>query len=203
MSQTRPRRTAAAIVAVYVALAILGAVPASAHEGEGVLELEAQADAPGPSVPYVVRLTWADDGHPAIDATVTATAIDPSGTPQTPVPMQQQGDDGRYSATVAFPDGGAWTVRFTSVTPAATLEVEQDVSDPPPSTAASSTSSGMTSTTQESAGAGSSDGERASPPDGSEDDDGGIAGLLAALLLVLIVAGGLFGAIRARSSRST
>ena len=203
MNQARSRRSAAAIVAVCVALAILGAVPAYAHEGEGVLELEPQADAPGLSVPYVVRLTWADDGHPAIDATVTATAIDPSGTPQTPVPMQQQGDDGRYSATVAFPDGGAWTVRFTSVTPAATLEVEQDVSGQPPSTATSSTSSSTTSTTQVSTGAGSSDDERASPPDASEDDDGGIAGLLAALLLALIVAGGLFGAVRARRGRST
>lgn len=201
MNPTRFRRLTAAVVAVCAALVTVGAVPAHAHEGEGVLALESALDAAGLSVPYVVRLTWGNDRDPAVDATVTATPIDPSGTPQTPVPLEQQDDDGRYAGTITFPASGSWTVRFTSVTPAATLEVVQEVSGPPLSTATSTTSS-TTSTTEPPAGAGSSDDDRASRADKSEDDDSGIAGLLAAALLAVIVGGAVFGAARARRSRS-
>ena len=107
-SMKRPpfRCAAAALIVFCAALAALGTPSADAHEGEGIFELQAQGSADSLTVPYVVRLTWANDGHPAFDATVTATPIDPGGTPQTPVPMQFEGDDGRYSGTITYPSAG-------------------------------------------------------------------------------------------------
>ena len=198
---TRPLRLrATGVILLCAALATtLGAPSASAHEGEGILELDAQPAAPGRSVPYVVRLTWADDGHPAVDATVTATAVDPSGTPQTPVLLEEQGDNGRYAGTVTFPSGGAWTVRFTAVTPSATLEVIQEVAEPAPSTPASD----VTTTTDTSSAETSRGAEAVDAADASdvEESSGGVAGLLAAGFLFVIVAGAIFGFVRAQRDR--
>ena len=199
MTRLLPLRAAATILLCAAFATTLGVPSASAHEGQGILEIDAQPAAPGLSVPYVVRLTWADDGHPAVDATVTATAIDPSGSPQTPVILQQQGDDGRYAGTVTFPSVGAWTVRFTAVTPSATLEVIQEVAEPPPSTP----TSGVTTTTDTGSSATSTSAEAVDAVDASdvEESSGGIAGLLAAGFLAVIVAGAVFGFVRARRGR--
>ena len=194
MNQSLPRPAAGALTLICVALAMLVAPIAYAHEGEGTLVVEAQGDTGELTMSYVVGLTWANDGHPAADATVTATIIDPSGAPQTPVPMQSQGDDGRYSGTVTFPTEGTWTVRFTAVTPAATLEIVEEVTAP--------STSDTTTTTQASNGSATSETEPASPAETEDDDDGGVAGLLAAAFLALIVGGGVVGAIRARRPRS-
>jgi hypothetical protein len=199
MTRLLPLRAAAVVLLCAALATALGAPSASAHEGEGILEFDAQPAAPGLSFPYVVRLTWADDGHPAVDATVTATAFDPSGAPQTPVLLEEQGDDGRYAGTVTFPSSGAWTVRFTAVTPSATLEVTQEVAEPPPST----TTSGVTTTTNTNPEA-STGAEALDAADASDVDEssGGIAGLLAAGFLAVIVAGGILGFVRARQGRA-
>ena len=195
MNQTLPRPAAAtALTLICAALAMLVAPTAYAHEGEGTLVVEAQGDTGSFTMSYVVRLTWANDGHSAADATITATVIDPSGAPQTPSPMQSQGYDGRYSGTVTFPTEGTWTVRFTAVTPAATLEIVEEVTAPP--------TSDTTTTTQVSNDIATSETEPASPAETPDDDDGGVAGLLAATFLALVVGGGVVGAVRARRARS-
>ena len=165
-------------------LAGLGLGVASAHEGDGVLVVESQGPANGMSVPYVVRLTWEDDGHAAVDATVTATAIAADGTPQTPVPLEPVDQEGLYVATLTYPAAGSWTVRFTSVTPAATTEVAEEVAEPTTTTADSTTSTttGTTRTTDQVSG------------EGSPDDEGvGVGGVLAAAFLVVVVVACVIG----------
>ena len=81
----------------------------------------------GQSIHYIVRVTWENDGHPAADATVTATAVAPDGTQLTPVPLAPADDDGRYAGPVEYPAPGAWTVRITSIEPTGTIEQPQEV----------------------------------------------------------------------------
>lgn len=125
------------LVALAAALLAVGAwaSPAAAHDGEAVVAVE-QVHPEGLSVHYVVLVTWADDGHPATDATVTATAVSPDGTQLTPVTLSAVDAEGRYSGVVEFPSPGAWTLRVTSIEPTGAAEQAQDVAavapTPPP-----------------------------------------------------------------------
>jgi hypothetical protein len=103
---------------------------AAAHEGDGRLEVVQASPGDGTTVDYQVRLTYVADGHGAPDATVTAVAEQPAATATVPVQLQPGAEEGLYAGTVTFPSPGDWTVRFTSVTPAATLEQAQAVSAP-------------------------------------------------------------------------
>jgi hypothetical protein len=186
---TRHLLRAGLALATLLAVVTTGAAPALAHAGDGIFELESR-ELDDTSATYVVRLTWEDDGHAAVDATVTATAIAPDGTQQTPVPMDEVGD-GRYGATVRFPEAGTWTVRFTSVSPPGTLEVEEEVAAPATTTSTTST----TSTTEP---------EQVVAPATTlpdEDDGGGTSGWLAIAFVALLVVAGAVAAARARRSR--
>lgn len=156
------------LVAFAITMAIaLPATGASADEGPGTFALET-AEPLTTSVRYVVRLTFTGDGHPARDATVTATAIDSDGTARTPVAMPPVDRDGRYEATVTFPAPGEWTVRFTAVLPPATMEQPQTITAPPSSTPESTTTtpiSDATETTNEPE-------STAEETSGSSDDEG-------------------------------
>ncbi|HAS11248.1 MAG TPA: hypothetical protein DCS55_12150 [Acidimicrobiaceae bacterium] len=187
------------LVMACAALLALGSPTASAHEGEGIFELQAQEPADAATVSYAVRLTWANDGHPAFDATVTATPIDPSGTPATPVPMQFEGDDGRYSGTITYPSSGTWTVRFTSVSPSSTMEIVEEVAAPAPSATTSSTPS--TTTTTAPADVDDVQPERAAPVT-DDDGGGGMVGLLLAASLAIVAVGAVV-ALRTRRSRAS
>lgn len=200
MNPSPIRCAAAALVVFCTALAALGTPAAYAHEGEGILKMESQGEAESATVPYAVRLTWANDGHPAVDATVTATPIDPSGSPQTPVPMQFEGQDGRYTGTVTFPTDGTWTVRFTSVIPGATMEILQEVAAPPPSTP--TPSSTTTTAAEEPPGPDAPDTEEASAVGEPADDEDGVNGLILGAFLAVILAVGVALVMRARKSRS-
>jgi len=192
------RRAAAALVIACAALLALDSPTAYAHQGEGIIELQAQEPADASTVSYVVRLTWANDGHPAFDATVTATPIDPSGAPGTPVPMQFEGDDGRYSGTITYPSSGTWTVRFTSVSPSSTMEIVEEVAAPAPSATTSSTPSSTTTTAP--ADVDDVQPQRAAV-DTAEDGGGGPWLLLAAALTVVAVVAVI--ALRTRRSRAS
>lgn len=120
---TRPR-SFFTLLSLLALVLVAAAIPASAHEGEGEFAVEAR-EPRGPGFRYVVRLTWTNDGHAALDSTVTATAIAADGTPQTPVTLEPLDQDGRYAAVVPSPAGGPYTVRFTAVTPEATAELAQ------------------------------------------------------------------------------
>ena len=95
----------------------VGAVESgAAHEGVGVLVVEARQPVSTLEVAYVVRLSWSGDGHPANGAAVTAQVVGVEGV-LPPATLLPQDDDGRYAGTLAFPGPGVWTVRFTSIGP--------------------------------------------------------------------------------------
>jgi hypothetical protein len=191
MTLHRPRLLALAVGLTLVTIA--GGSPAAAHEGEGVLVVEsATPTATGRA--YVVRLTWEDDGHAALDATITATPIDPAGAPGTPVPMAPVDEDGRYQAEVAMPVSGQWTVRFTSVTPESLVEVQESVAPvattttaPPAATTTAPPSTSATTITP---------GTATAPGDGGNDDDGGAGWLIAAAVAAAALAAGAFALMR-------
>lgn len=161
-------------VAVLAALAWLPG-PAAAHEGAGGLALEQATPVADNQIRYVVRLTSINDGHGAVNATVTATIVAAGGAAQTPVPLTAVDEDGRYAATLTFPGPGAWTVRFTAVKPPAVLEQAATIA--PPTT----TSTAVPTTTTTSPGSGDDPGQEL-PGGGSGGSGKGplVAGLLAA-----------------------
>lgn len=126
------RLLAALLGLVTAALLALGVAPrpAAAHDGDAVLVVEAVHPA-GQSIHYIVRVTWQNDGHPAADATVTATGIAPDGTQLTPVALAPADQDGRYAGAIEYPAPGAWTVRITSIDPTGTVEQAQEVTATP------------------------------------------------------------------------
>ncbi|MCX7619568.1 MAG: FixH family protein [Acidimicrobiales bacterium] len=115
--------------------------PVSAHEGPGTITVVDAQPVGANANRYTVELLWAD-GHPADDATITAVAEGP-GQKVGPVTMTASAPNGRYEAVITFPAPGEWTVRFTSVTPLASLAYPQTVATsetrPAPSEQVSST----------------------------------------------------------------
>lgn len=170
---TRPR-SFFTLLSLLALVLVAAAIPASAHEGEGEFAVEAR-EPRGPGFRYVVRLTWTNDGHAALDSTVTATAIAADGTPQTPVTLEPLDQDGRYAAVVPSPAGGPYTVRFTAVTPEATAEVTQR---PPPATTTTTTQPAPP-TTEPAAATSTTVAEDDEPADdagtGDEQDDSGFS----------------------------
>lgn len=120
--------------AVCAAVLLLGAgaAPAGAHEGDGQLVVESAGGQPDSlALEYTVLLTYLEDGHPVEDASVTAVAEGPAGQSLGPVAMEPLGG-GRYRGTIDFGEEGEWTVRFTSVTPPASIEHPETILAPPP-----------------------------------------------------------------------
>lgn len=175
-------------VAIAVAVALLGpASPAAAHEGGGTVTVESAEPIGTGSVRYVVRLIWNNDGHPAAaaDTTMTAVPVGADGTAQTPVTLDPVDDDGRFAATVEFSSPGAWTVRFTAITPEATLEVPQQI-DPPPTT----TSTAAPSTTSSEAGVPTTATDAPEDEDEDEDGEASKAGTIVFVAVMLVLAAG-------------
>lgn len=176
-----------------VALTVASPGAASADEGPGALTLEGTDEVSASEVAYVVRLTYKGDGHPARDATLTATAIDADGASQTPLAMTVVDQDGRYEATIAFPSPGEWTVRFTAVLPPATLDQVQTIEAP--TTTVTELPVTEAPTTTEPPATEPKDDERAS----DADDDGGLPWLVPIGALVVVgTAGAWFVARRIR-----
>lgn len=115
------------LVPLAFAAGTLMPVPAHAHEGAAIIEVDQEH--PGVTAThYFIRVTWEDDGHAVVDGTVTATAISPSGVEQAPVPLNMyDADEGLYEGTVEMPEEGTWTVRFTSVDPTGSIEHTQEM----------------------------------------------------------------------------
>jgi hypothetical protein len=131
---------AAAVAGIAAAGLLLGPA-AGAHEGKGIITLEAAHPA-GLSVHFIVRVTWENDGHPADDAVVTATAVASDGSQLNPVTLAPIDDDGGYANPIDFDAPGSWTVRFTSIDPTGTAEVTQAVEAPAAAGDDSATASG-------------------------------------------------------------
>ena len=181
------RRLFAAIASITaIVLVLVGSIaPAAAHEGGGTMTVESAEPTDSGSVRYVVRLIWNNDGHPAAaaDTTMTAVPVGADGTAQTPVTLEPVDDDGRFAATVEFSSPGAWTVRFTAITPEATLEVAQQI-DPPPTT----TSTAAPSTTSSEAGVPTTATD--APDDDDEDGEASKAGTIVFVAVMVVLAAG-------------
>ncbi len=205
MTSTRshPLRLLAALLGLLgAAVLAIGPVapPAGAHDGDAVLTVEAVHPA-GQSIHYIVRVTWANDGHPAADATVTATAVAPDGTQLTPVPLAPADDDGRYAGPVEYPAPGAWTVRITSIEPTGTIEQPQEVAatettQGPDVTTGDATEGGFapeddgTGASADESGASADDAAQAPAADDTSDgDDGGFPVLLVVAAAAVVLVG--------------
>lgn len=197
-------RLAAALLAGFALLLAGAAAPAGAHEGDAVIEIE-QTHPSGTSVHYIVRVTWENDGHPAADATVTATGVVASGEQLTPVTLDPVDDDGRYAGVVEYPGRGSYTVRITSIDPTGTVERSETVTasastQPPDVTAPSEVTTGTAEAgdggfAPEDDGTGASDdGTDEQAAAGDDGDDGMPAWLIAVAAVVAI--GGAVSALR-------
>jgi hypothetical protein len=189
---------AAALLAAGLLLGLvpgLGGSPAAAHDGPAIVVVE-QVHPAGLQLHYIVRVTWEDDGHPAEDATVTATAIAADGTQLTPVPLAPADDDGRYAGVIEYPSAGAWTVRVTSIEPTGSVEEPQEVTAPA-TTEAQDDASEVTTAPDEGEGGegfapaedgtGDSDQAATDASPGSDDDSGMPVYLLVAAAAVAVI----------------
>lgn len=126
------RKVACAVVAV---IALFCADPVQAHGGEGVLTVTSTEPTGSTSVRYQVQVVFADDGHAATGATVTASAESAEGGMLGPVQLDPvEGSDGMYAGVVDFPSPGSWAVRFTSLSPPASIEVSPQMIAAPTTT---------------------------------------------------------------------
>ena len=91
------------------------------------------AVASGGTAVITVKLTYAGDGDPVPDATVTVAGDDGADIVLTPVVLAPTGG-GEFSGTVPFPRAGTWNLRITSVTPAAEVALTQTVDAGSPAT---------------------------------------------------------------------
>jgi hypothetical protein len=185
----RPVRTTLIVTAllalVLSAVGLGSAPPVAAHEGPGILTVE--TDEPTPTGHrYVIRLVWQNDGHPAArDTTITATPYDPSGAPQTPIPMTPVDGDGRFEATVDMPQPGSWRVQFASVSPVASVDHPAEVAAP--ATTAPPAPSTSARVADDAATEAAATDAAAPGRDTADGGDGGGSGVLVAAVVVLVV----------------
>ena len=183
------RRLAAVSVAAVVAVWAFGPA-AGAHDGKAVITVEAATPAAAQSVSYTIRVVWDNDGHPAKDATVTAVGVGLDGDTTNPINLQPADTDGRYAGTVSFPTAGAWTVRFTVVTPPGMLEVPQIIEATTATPSPSATAETPTTATPTSVSARSATSPTADPASTHADEDwssGWLIGVAALLVLAFAV----------------
>lgn len=179
-------RALAAALAGLATLLLLASSPASAHGGEGQIEITSLTRQ-GSEVTVVAHVIYVADGHGVPDASVTVVVGE-----DTPVVMEPGAADGDYQATVPAAEGDV--IRVTSVEP----EVSTEATAPPPAettTTSEPTSSTSTTTEAQTTESTVEDEGAAGPtpvPDaGSDDDSGGGSNLVViiAVLVVLVAAG--------------
>ena len=129
----------ATLAALAVTLLLATAPAALAHGDDGFLELAATTPSGAMTSSYDVVLRYSGDGEPVSKASVTIVAERPGSTPIGPTVMTAGTQPGHYTATITFPTAGEWTVRFSSISPRATLEQAQTVKPAPTTTTAPAT----------------------------------------------------------------
>lgn len=119
---------AAVLSAAFLMVGLIVVAPsAGAHGDDGKLEAVSVVSS-GTSTVVTVRLTYANDAEPVTGATLTLVGDDGAGARFDPLPMAATSTPGEYSATAQMPSAGTWNLRVTSVTPAATLTLTQQIS---------------------------------------------------------------------------
>jgi len=117
----------AGLLALLLA-ALLAPAVAGAHGGPGNLALVSfdpatGQPAGGADYQISVKLTYAGDGDPVDDATVTLSGTSDTGGQLTPVTLTS-GGGGAFSGKVALPSTGSWNLTVVSVEPPAQLALE-------------------------------------------------------------------------------
>lgn len=189
--------TAAVAATIGVAVGLMAGPlgsPAGAHDGKGIVTVEASHPAGAAAVHYIVRVTWEDDGHPAADATVTAAAVGGDGTTLTPVTLAPADDNGRYAGVVEYPEAGSWTVRFTSIDPTGTAERSEEIAAPattgPDDDSDTAGDSDDAADADEAGGfAPADDGTGSSDETAAGDDDDGLPVWLVLVALAVVIGG--------------
>jgi len=124
------RHRVAGVVGLLLAAAVsLGGV-ASAHGGPASMTLVSYTPA-GTSAQVVVQLEYTTDGHPVDEATVAlkVTGV-ATGAELTPVLLEPNGTPGQFAGTVEYPAPGDWSLLVTSVSPSASLTLNETVGAP-------------------------------------------------------------------------
>ncbi|MBV6509412.1 MAG: hypothetical protein JJLCMIEE_02503 [Acidimicrobiales bacterium] len=178
-----------AVIPLTLTILLLAASPATAHEDVGEMTVTG-AEQIGPDLVRVeIGLLYADDGHFAEGATVSATFTAVDGSTVGPVPLAWL-RDALYAAEVDLPAAGTWTVEVSSVEPTGTatasVEVTEEGGPTTAPTTAPATSTTTTATTATAPGNGDEAGEGA--------EDGGssfpwLAIVAAGAALALVVVG--------------
>lgn len=166
------------------------------HDDKGEFTVEEAAPVEPMTIRFVVRLVFSQDREGAVGATVTATPITPQGEARTPVVLDAIDQEGRYGGLVTFDGPGAWTVRFSSVTPLATVEQPAVIAAPP------TTSAPATTSTTGSVGSVTPTGSSATAKD-SKNETARYLAIGAGILGTLALTVGVMAAARARRSSGT
>lgn len=116
-------------IIVMAAIVVATAPDASGHEDTGTIDIVRTESVEPLSIEVEVSIVYNNDLEPAEDATVTAVAEQSGVAPAAPVELAVVGG-GTYSGLITLPSPGAWTVRFTSLSPAATAETSVEVVAP-------------------------------------------------------------------------
>jgi len=148
-----------------------------AHGDTGRLEVRETTPIDNDSWIYVVRLTYANDGDPIDDATITVTVEDLPDRTMTPE------GDGIYTVTIDFPRRGTHDVVFRVTEPEAELTVAQEV-DAPAETTTTTTTPTTTPGVEETT---TTVGVAPSLPEVDDDPNGTWLLLLMGVIVVLMV----------------
>lgn len=102
----------------FVAVAALLPAPAAAHGGAGELTVTSLEQVGDRTVRLEVGIVYANDGHLAEEASVTATFAGPGGARVGPVDLTRTGDTtSLYAATIEVPAPGEWSTLISSTGP--------------------------------------------------------------------------------------
>jgi hypothetical protein len=124
-----------AVLALVVALAVLalGADPAVAHGGAGVIEIDVPEERGDMAVGLRIRLTYEDDEHPAAEDEVGEITVEGTGPDGETFGPEAAFDatevPGVYAAELTFPAPGTWELTVSSDEPAATATTTIEVTD--------------------------------------------------------------------------
>jgi hypothetical protein len=184
------------LLAIAIVVAFLG-TPAAAHSDDGEMTVTSAEATSELTVDLEVGIVYANDGEPAEEATVTATATRADGSSAGPFELPNV-VSARYGATLTLPEPGAWTIQIAATGPEATASTEVDTTLAPTTTSAlptTSTSASTSTTTSENAAATTGDdGSVTTATSAPADEDGGASAppgwLIAAVALAIVAAGG-------------
>ena len=212
VNHRRPRPGRALLLtAVALIGCLVTAVPAAAHDDEGVIEVSAAPA--GRTVEYGVLVTYVGDGHPAQDATATAVAEQAGRDPVGPVVLEATGEPGRYRARITFPGDGTWTVRFSSLSPTAYLERTETITAAPAAATSAAVLGGSTTsppptassvaTTRPAASSDALNGAASPAGEAARETGGGGSGSVVFFVLLAVIAVGVTWLIVSSKRRRT